>query len=70
VALERGVDRLVDAHKSRQAADFHMGGLSHPEISQFQDVNKKENKTMISHNFKIFPTFIFLYRKYSIVKRH
>jgi hypothetical protein len=34
--------------------------LSHPEIPEFQDVNRKRFKQRFSYNFKIFPTFNFL----------
>jgi hypothetical protein len=42
--------------------------VSHPEISNFRMWNRENNKITISHNFKIFPTFIFLYKKYLIGK--
>jgi hypothetical protein len=42
--------------------------LSHPEISHFKMWIERIIKWQFSHNFKNFPTFIFLYRKYSIGK--
>jgi hypothetical protein len=43
--------------------------VSHPEISQFQDVNKKIIKQEFSHNFKNFLNIYFVYRKSSIGKK-
>jgi hypothetical protein len=43
-------------------------GLSHPEISNFRMWIERIIKQQFSHNFKTFPTFIFLYKKYSIGK--
>jgi hypothetical protein len=43
-------------------------GLSHPEISNFRMWIERIIKEQFSHNFKTFPIFIFLYRKYSIGK--
>ena len=47
-----------------------LGDLSHPEIFKFQDVIKiKKINKQFSHSFKKkFPTFIFLYREFSIKK--
>ena len=41
--------------------------LSHTEIFEFQDVIKiKKTKQQFSHNFKIFLTFVFLHREFSV----
>jgi hypothetical protein len=42
--------------------------MSHPVISNFRMWIERIIKWQFSHNFKIFPTFIFLYREYSIGK--
>jgi hypothetical protein len=44
--------------------------LSHPEISQFQDVIERIIKQEFSHNFKNFLNIYFVYRKSSVGKSH
>jgi replication factor A1 len=54
---------------TRLPAKCEEKSLSHPEISKFQDVNRKKFKQRFSLNFKILPNTYFLYRKYSIGKK-
>jgi hypothetical protein len=54
--------------ESRNEIPFKGVDFSHPEISQFQDVNRKIIKQEFSHDFKIFLNIYFVYMKSSIGK--
>jgi hypothetical protein len=63
---------LLFLFSSNLGTRFRLRGvdLSHPEISQFQDVNRKIIKQEFSHNLKKFLNIYFVYKKSSVGKSH